>query len=142
MKNKKYLFPKNLKEKHDEYSRQILIKNNAKINRAINRRYKQLKQNTYSNKKYIVMPAESFISLEDESTQQNHCVRNYAEKYAKGKCDIYFMREASTPNKSLVTIEVKERKIVQSRTKNNGNPNNNQIRFLNNWEKEVLNKAA
>ena len=48
------------------------------------------------------MPAESFISLEDESTQQNHCVRNYAEKYAKGKCDIYFMREASTPNKSLV----------------------------------------
>ena len=38
--------------------------------------------------------------------------------------------------------EVKERKIVQSRTKNNGNPNNNQIRFLNNWEKEVLNKAA
>ena len=142
LKNKKYLFPKNLKEKHDEYSRQILIKNNAKINRAINRRYKQLKQNTYSNKKYIVMPAESFISLEDESTQQNHCVRNYAEKYAKGKCDIYFMREASTPNKSLVTIEVKERKIVQSRTKNNGNPNNNQIRFLNNWEKEVLNKAA
>ena len=142
LKDKKYLFPKNLKEKHDEYSRQILIKNNAKINRAINRRYKQLKQNTYSNKKYIVMPAESFISLEDESTQQNHCVRNYAEKYAKGKCDIYFMREASTPNKSLVTIEVKERKIVQSRTKNNGNPNNNQIRFLNNWEKEVLNKAA
>lgn len=134
--------PNNLKEKHDEYSRQILIKNNAKINRAINRRYKQLKQNTYSNKKYIVMPAESFISLEDESTQQNHCVRNYAEKYAKGKCDIYFMREVSTPNKSLVTIEVKERKIVQSRTKNNGNPNNNQIRFLNNWEKEVLNKAA
>ena len=52
------------------------------------------------------------------------------------------MREASTPNKSLVTIEEKERKIVQSRTKNNGNPNNNQIRFLNNWEKEVLNKAA
>ena len=142
LKNKKYLFPKNLKEKHDEYSRQILIKNNAKINRAINRRYKQLKQNTYSNKKYIVMPAESFISLEDESTQQNHCVRNYAEKYAKGKCDIYFMREVRTPNKSLVTIEVKERKIVQSRTKNNGNPNNNQIRFLNNWEKEVLNKAA
>ena len=142
LKDKKYLFPKNLKEKHDEYSRQILIKNNAKVNRAINRRYKQLKQNTYSNKKYIVMPAESFISLEDESTQQNHCVRNYAEKYAKGKCDIYFMREASTPNKSLVTIEVKERKIVQSRTKNNGNPNNNQIRFLNNWEKEVLNKAA
>lgn len=96
-----------------------LLKNNAKGKQSNKiEEYKQLKQNTYSNKKYIVMPAESFISLEDESTQQNHCVRNYAEKYAKGKCDIYFMREASTPNKSLVTIEVKERKIVQSRTKN------------------------
>lgn len=141
IKNKRYLFPEDLKKKHDEYSRQILIKNNAKVNKAINRRYKQLKQNTYSNKKYIVMPAESFISLEDESTQQNHCIRNYAEKYAKGKCDIYFMRETNTPNKSLVTIEVRERKIVQSRTKNNGLPNNSQKRFLNKWENEVLSAA-
>lgn len=141
LKNKKYLFPENLKEKHDEYSRQILIKNNAKINRAINKRFKKLKQNTYSDKKYIVMPAESFISLEDESTQQNHCIRNYAEKYANGKCDIYFMREINTPTKSLVTIEVKENRIVQSRTKDNGFPNNSQKRFLNKWENDILSAA-
>lgn len=141
IKNKKYLFPENLKKEHDEYSKQILIKNNAKINRKINKRYKQLKENTYSNTKYIIMPAKSFISLEDESTQQNNCIRNYAEKYANGKCDIYFMREINTPNKSLVTIEVKENKIVQSRTKDNGLPNNSQKRFLNKWENEVLNAA-
>ena len=132
IKNKKYLFPENLKKEHDEYSKQILIKNNAKINRKIN---------TYSNTKYIIMPAKSFISLEDESTQQNNCIRNYAEKYANGKSDIYFMREINTPNKSLVTIEVKENKIVQSRTKDNGLPNNSQKRFLNKWENEVLNAA-
>ena len=141
IKNKKYLFPENLKKEHDEYSKQILIKNNAKINRKINKRYKQLKENTYSNTKYIIMPAKSFISLEDESTQQNNCIRNYAEKYANGKSDIYFMREINTPNKSLVTIEVKENKIVQSRTKDNGLPNNSQKRFLNKWENEVLNAA-
>lgn len=141
IKNKKYLFPENLKKEHDEYSKQILIKNNAKINRKINKRYKQLKENTYSNTKYVIMPAKSFISLEDESTQQNHCIRNYAEKYANGKCDIYFMREINTPNKSLVTIEVKENKIVQSRTKDNGLPNNSQKRFLNKWENEILSAA-
>lgn len=141
IKNKKYLFPENLKKEHDEYSKQILIKNNAKINRKINKRYKQLKENTYSNTKYIIMPAKSFISLEDESTQQNNCIRNYAEKYANGKSDIYFMREINTLNKSLVTIEVKENKIVQSRTKDNGLPNNSQKRFLNKWENEVLNAA-
>lgn len=141
IKNKKYLFPENLKKEHDEYSKQILIKNNDKINRKINKRYKQLKENTYSNTKYIIMPAKSFISLEDESTQQNNCIRNYAEKYANGKSDIYFMREINTLNKSLVTIEVKENKIVQSRTKDNGLPNNSQKRFLNKWENEVLNAA-
>lgn len=141
LKNKKYLFPEKLKEKHDEYSKQIQIKDNEKVNRAINKRYKQLQKNTYSNKKYIVKPAESFIALEDESKQQNHCVRNYAEKYAKGQCDIYFMRGTEKPQKSLVTIEVRDGKIVQSRIKDNDLPNNSQKRFLNRWEKEILNAA-
>ena len=141
LKDKKYIFPKNLKEKHDEYSKLITIKKNKKINKKIKRRYIQLQRNIYSNKKYIIKPAESFISLEDESKQQNHCVRNYAEDYAKGKCDIYFMRELKEPKKSLVTIEVKEGRIVQSRIKDNNLPNISQKRFLKKWEDEVL-KAA
>lgn len=141
LKNKRYLFPKNLKEKHDEYSRQIKIKNNEKINKAIKRRYKALKKNIYSNSKYIIIPAESFISLEDESTQQNHCIRNYAEKYAKGVCDIYFMRENSNINKSLVTIEVKNNEIVEKRIKDNDLPNRSQNNFLKKWENEVLKVA-
>lgn len=140
-KNKKYLFPKNLKQKHDEYLRQIRIKNNAEIDRAIKRRYRKLKKNIYSNNKYIVMPAKNFTELEDESTQQNHCVRNYAEKYGKGDCDIYFMRKINEINKSFVTIEVEKGKIVQSRTKDNKRPNSNQKRFLNKWENEVLKVA-
>ena len=37
LKNKRYLFPENLKEKHDEYSKQIRIKDNEKIDKAINK---------------------------------------------------------------------------------------------------------
>jgi len=139
--NKKYLFPEDLKEKHDEYARQILIKDNAKVNRQIHKRYKQLKKNSFSDKKYIIRPAESFISLEDESTQLNHCVRSYAEKYAQGNCDIYFMRENEKPKESLITIEVIDGKINQSRTRDNDPPNKNQSRFIKKWEKQVL-KAA
>lgn len=141
LKDKRYIFPENLKEKHDEYSKKIMIKNNEKVNRDIKRRYKQLKNNIYSNKTYIIKPAESFNSLEDESEQQNHCVRNYAEKYAKGQCDIYFMRKLKEPKKSLVTIEVKDGKIVQSRIKNNDLPNTSQKRFIKKWENEVLKVA-
>lgn len=139
--NKKYLFPDKLKEKHDEYAKLITIKNNEQINRKIKKRCKQLQKNIYGNDKYVIKPAESFTALEDESEQQNHCIRNHAEKYSRGQCDIYFMRGVKTPSKSLVTIEVKNKRIVESRIKDNGIPNVNQKRFLNKWEREILNAA-
>mgnify|MGYP003306511494 CR=1 FL=1 len=89
----------------------------------------------------MIFPAKSVKELEDESKQQNHCVRTYAEKYANGKCDIYFMREIDKPKNSLVTIEVREDKIVQSRIKNNGEPDRIQKNFLKKWETKVLNAA-
>lgn len=139
--NKRYLFPENLKAKHDEYSKQILIKNNKQVDKQIHRRYRQLKKNSFSDKKYMLVPAKSFESLEDESEQLNHCVRSYAKKYAKGSCDIYFMRENKTPKKSLITIEVIDGKISQSRTKGNGIPNSNQSKFIKKWERRVLEVA-
>jgi len=68
-------------------------------------------------------------------------VRTYAEKYANGECDIYFMRTLKEPEKSLVTVEVKNNKIIQSRVKNNKNANKIQARFLEKWKNEVLNAA-
>ena len=51
------------------------------------------------------------------------------------------MRKNETPDKSLVTIEVQDGKIMQSRLKHNANPNDTQKKFLQKWENEVL-KAA
>ena len=139
--NKRNLFPDNLEQKHNEYAEQIAIKNNPKLCKAINKRYKQLEKNSYSNNTFFVIPAQSFSALENESKQQNHCVRTYAEKYAKGKCDIYFMRKKERPEKSLVTIEVKNGRITQSRLKNNALPNDTQRNFLKKWENEILKVA-
>ena len=139
--NKRILFPDNLEQKHNEYAEQIAIKNNPKLCKAINKRYNQLEKNSYSNNNFFIIPAKSFSALQNESKQQHHCIRTYAEKYANGKCDIYFMRKNETPDKSLVTIEVKDGKIVQSRIKNNADPNNTQKKFLQKWEKEVLKVA-
>ena len=81
-------------------------------------------------------------ALINEGKQQNNCVRTYAEKYAESDCDIYFMRDISKPKKSLVTIEVKNNKVVQSRIKNNDDPNQKQLEFINKWEQEVLKGVA
>lgn len=142
LKNSKYLYPKNLKEQHDILEEQYEIANEQIIDEKIKKRGKVLQMNTYKNKNFFVTPAPDYKSLIDESKQQHHCVRTYAENYAEGECDIYFMRNIKTPNKSLVTIEVKGNKIVQSRGKNNYSPKEEEREFLDKWQEKVLGKVA
>lgn len=142
LKNNRYAFPKNLKESHDELEKQYEINNKKIINLAIVKRSNELSKNTFNDGKFIVLPATSIKDLQNESSQQNNCVRTYAEKYAEGFCDIYFMRNAKKPGKSLVTVEVRHNKVVQSRIKNNKCPTDQQLQFLKSWEQNVLKGAA
>jgi len=142
LKNNKYSFPKNLKEEHDKLQNEYKIHNEEIVAKAIIKRGKELSRNTYQNNKFIILPAYTFKELQEESKQQNNCVRTYAEKYANGQCDIYFMRDIKKKNKSLVTVEVKDNKIVQSRIKNNSTPTETQKIFLANWEQKILKGAA
>ena len=142
LKNNRYAFPKKLKEEHDKLEKQYEIQSKKIINKAIIKRSKELSANKYQNNTFIILPARNLKDLQEESKQQNNCVRTYAEKYAEGNCDIYFMRTTDKPKKSLVTVEVKNNKIVQSRIKNNKTPNEKQIQFLQKWEQNVLKEAA
>ena len=142
LKNNRYAFPKNLKKEHDKLEQQYEIQSKILIQKAIIKRGKELSGNKYQNNKFIILPARTLKDLQNESKQQNNCVRTYAEKYAAGTCDIYFMRDVNKPKKSLVTVEVKNNRVVQSRIKNNNEPNENQIQFLQNWEQNVLKSAA
>ena len=142
LKNNKYAFPENLKESHDELEKQYEINNKKIVNLAIMKRSNELSKNTFKDNKFIVLPATSIKDLQNESSQQNNCVRTYAEKYAEGICDIYFLRNVDNPKKSLVTVEVKNNKVVQSRIKNNKQPTDKQLQFLKNWEQNVLKRVA
>ena len=142
LKNKRYLFPQNLAEMHDQYLKQIKDMEDRALARAILRRAKKLARNTYEDKTFIIFPAGSVQALTDESTQQNNCVRTYADKYAKGVCDIYFMRNVKDTSTSLVTVEVRGNKVEQQRIKNNADTTKKQKQFLKNWERKVLSKVA
>ena len=121
------------KEKHDEYMKQVEINKNKIINSKIKQRYKKIIKNQYENKKFIIYPPSSIEELVDESSQQDNCVRTYAERFAMGECDIYFMRLLSEPKKSLVTVEVKDNKVVQQRIKHNADTTKVQKNFLRKW---------
>lgn len=136
--DKKYLYPKNLKRKHDEYMNQIEINKNKELAKKIKSRYKRLVRNAFEYGKFTIFAADSIESLENESSEQNNCVRTYAERYANKECDIYFMRLIDQKNKSLVTVEVKNSEIVQKRTKNNQQTTKEQDKFLDMWETKIL----
>lgn len=136
--NKSILYPKNLKEQHNKLQNLIETNKNKAITKKIKLRYNKNKKNIYQNKKYIIFPASSVDELIEESAQQNNCVKTYAERYSKGQCDIYFMRLLNDQKKSLVTVEIKDNKVVQQRTKNNNDTTPEQKRFLKLWEKKIL----
>ena len=138
LKNKRYMFPDNLKERHDELEKYVKTNNRKLLNKQISKRCKELNNNTYQDEMFIILPAKSLEALEKESKQQSNCVRTYSEDYAKGKCDIYFMRLLCNKNKSLVTVEVKNNEVVQSRIKYNDPPTEEQKLFLEKWQQNVL----
>ena len=117
--DKRVMLPKSFKEAHDALVDQYMEINDKKTLNAIKKYGKKCLINKYEDNKYIIIPADSYDSLKDESKQMNNCVRTYAEKIAEGKCQIYFMRKKETPNKSFVTIEVRGITVVQARSKNN-----------------------
>lgn len=142
LKDKNILYPKHIKSAHDNALNEYQQKKDKLLNNSIKKRFKQLKCNEFEDDKYIIFPARDFESLVDESSQQNNCVRTYAERIASGECDIYFMRLAKDVNHSLVTIEVRENKVVQKRTKNNEVTTKEQENFIKKWQLSILNSLV
>ncbi len=141
--NKKILFPENFNEAHDISVEKVKIIEDKIIKQNIKKRYKDLEKNKFSNGVFFIRPAETLEDMKDEAKQQNNCVyKNFSEPYASGKTDIYFLRKVKNPKKSLVTVEVSNGKIRQSRQKCNQNTTAEQKRFLDMWEKNVIQKVA
>ena len=138
MKNSRVLYPKNLKEAHDKAINLLKLVLNESNDKLIKERAKLLDKFTYNDKKYVVFAANSVESLLDESKQQNNCVKTYIDDYALAETDIYFMREIEHKEKSLVTIEVKNNRVVQCRIKDNYLPNTEQMNFINKWAKNKM----
>lgn len=139
MKDKKILYPQgDIIEEHDKVLKLYNSIKDKQCSKKIKDRYNKIKGNSYQNKKYMIYPVKSQSELVSESKQQSNCVKTYAERIAKGECDIYFMRLVSKPKESLVTVEVKNNKVVQQRTKHNMDTTKEQRMFLSKWQDNIL----
>lgn len=119
---------KQLSDKYDKYPRHFLTTHQIAI-RNYQRMKKEFSEEMFKkriNKQYecsfgnytFVYP-NSTQDIKDESAAQNNCVASYIDKVINGECHILFLRKKDSPDKSLVTIEVRNNQIVQARRKFN-----------------------
>ena len=92
----------------------------VETNRKIQERFKELNE-VYTDKsdRFILFPVPDFKFLRDEGRLQKQCVKNYAERYGAGNCDILVVRDLSDVKRSVLTVEIREKRVIQARGYNN-----------------------
>lgn len=129
-------YPKDLKKAHDELVKQIQTVKNEEQNKKIMDQFKKFEKLIYENEKFCIFPTMSIDELIEESKVLDHCVRTYAEQVANGETEIMFVREKDKKDKPLYTLELKQKRIIQFRAKNNTMPKEEAIDFVKEWSKK------
>lgn len=108
-------YPEHLKECHDKT---VLIYNlnqeyfREKKVEALNVHNKTLE---FSDENYSIIVAKTSQDLIEEGINLHHCVGSYVSKVQNAECSIFFLRKTDDIETSLITIEVREDKILQVR---------------------------
>lgn len=143
LKNEFVLFPKHLKQAHDQAQGRIKQKNVEQYDAQIAGFRETLKrQYQFKTKGLIVMPPRSAQEIVIEGQKLHHCVGSYAEDMAKQQCTILFIRRERQKNKPFYTVEVQGDRIIQVRGTNNCAPTPEVKDFLAAWENKKHLKGA
>lgn len=140
--NKDILFPQNLHKAHQGTIKLVKVEGDKRIDKKIEKRLDKLKDMYFfKDKTFLIRPAESSQDLIKEGDKLNHCVaKNYTITYASGKTDILFIRRVDSPDVPLVTVEVKDGRIIQAHRRNNKQPNEDEQKFIDKFKNKILSK--
>lgn len=113
------LYPKNLTNAHTRTTNAIRYKEDEKIRAQFDAHVKILQKYVWENEDFLIRPAASQRELIDEGDCLGHCVGGYAGRMAKKESAIFFVRRLQEPDTPYFTLELRNRSILQCRTKNN-----------------------
>lgn len=145
MRDKKILFPADLKAAHRRTSEQIRIETDKKMEEDFRIQERKIipMDEPYIFNGYLIRPAECPEELHKESEALHHCVRTYVDKVAKGGSAILFIRKQEEPDQPLFTLELdKNRKIVQCRGLKNCSYPDDVGELIKHWEKDIVRKIV
>lgn len=140
---------KDISPKFDKYPRHFLT-----THKIASRNYNRLKhefdevkfknridldmERTFGDYRFIY--PKCIQDIKDESVQMSNCVSSYVQRVIDGQCHILFLRYKDSPDKSLVTIEVSNGKIVQALQRYNHPLTKEQQEIVNKWNRWYSNK--
>ena len=117
-----------ISQKFDKYPRHFLTTHRIAC-RNYNRLKKEFSEELFKKrinkdyectyKDYVFVYPECIQDIRDEAVSQNNCVASYIDIVINGDCHIMFLRKKSSPKESLVTIEIRDNKIVQAKRRFN-----------------------
>ena len=141
MKSKSTLYPRDLMQAHENLSRQIEYqKNQALEEKWAKRRDRLKKKYAFQSDGCAVIVPEHISELVVEGKRQRNCVGGYMKCVADGETDVVFIRHTDAPDESYITMEVRNGRIVQARTKYNNPPDEKGRQFVEAFRREKLEK--
>ena len=133
-----------MSDKYDKYPRHFLTSH--QITSRTYQRWKQefneeLFAKRVNTKMEVTIGDYKFIypkttkDIKDEAVQQSNCVASYIDKVIGGSCDIILMHKKNDVENSLVTVEVRNGKVVQARQRFNESVNESEQKALDKYDK-------
>ena len=136
------LFPKNLRQAHDNAAKRLKIKIDAETQRNFRLAYERVMSHLdYQSDGLQIVCPNNPEEIVREGQALHHCVGGYVDRVARKECLILFLRHCDDLATPYYTVEVRERKAVQVRGMKNADPTPEVQRFINSWEKQVLQAA-
>lgn len=126
-------YPVYLKKAHDDLDEKIKVADIEIKNKMILKNSKKYEKYIYFSNDYLIVPCRSAYELFEESRVLNHCVRQYIDRVAENKTEIFFIRRKAEPNLPNTTLELKDRRVVQCYCENDNIPDDDIKAFVKSW---------
>ena len=120
--NESIKFPPNLYRAHQSTIQQIKVKEDTALRAKMAARAKALQKLRFEALGFLLRPAADSKELIKEGEALDHCVGNYAKRYATGEVDIFVLRKAEAPDTPFFTMEIHNGRVLQCRGKRNCQP--------------------
>jgi len=128
-------YSKSLKKDHDIATMNYRINEDKYAKQAFQNivNQKTYQDLLFKDDKYIIVIPKEPGDLVAEGKNLSHCVASYVNDVTKEKCKIIFVRTIDKPDESLLTVEIRNEKIIQIKGFANRYAEDEERKFIYKW---------